>query len=157
MNRATTWQTVSSEVARLETGHSEFTNCNDAMKTELDIRVLVIGKDTVSTQELSSFLQETGLKIASIPSESWCTAELDKVSPGVVIIEEKTGMESWSVSAQIRKESDVPIVLLGNGNTEMSWVRAAAYGVDLYMERPFSPRELVARVKTLARRYSSNR
>jgi len=115
-------------------------------------RVMVIGTDEVSAKELASLLTEAGVEIAMVYDGSnlrKCSRSL----PSAVVIEEKAGQGGWEVSSQIRRKSNVPIILLGNSNSEVAWVKAAAYGVDCYMARPFGSRELAARIKTLVRRY----
>ncbi|MBM3132608.1 MAG: response regulator transcription factor, partial [Chloroflexi bacterium] len=103
-------------------------------------------------KELASLLTEAGVEIAMVYDGSnlrKCSRSL----PSAVVIEEKAGQGGWEVSSQIRRKSNVPIILLGNSNSEVAWVKAAAYGVDCYMARPFGSRELAARIKTLVRRY----
>lgn len=114
-------------------------------------KVLVIGIDEVSSEELASMLEDSG--IDTVQAHNGIIMEtLRIILPSIVVIEEKAEQGGWDISSRIRRESDVPILLLGNGNTEMSWVKAAAYDVDCYLSRPISPRELVARVRAIIRR-----
>ena len=120
----------------------------------MDPKVLVIGIDGVSSEELASMLEESGMDTVQAHN-GFVMETLRLILLNIVVIEEKTGQGGWDISSRIRRESDVPILLLGNGNTEMSWVKAAAYDVDCYLSRPFSPRELVARIRAIIRRDSN--
>jgi DNA-binding response OmpR family regulator len=65
-------------------------------------------------------------------------------------------MDGIDVCNEIRKESDVPIIMLtAKGNVE-DRISGLASGADDYIAKPFSPRELVARIKTIMRRYSKS-
>jgi DNA-binding response OmpR family regulator len=114
-------------------------------------RVMVIGDDQVSARELVLVLEDAGIKTTMARSIN--LKKLGGHLPSVVVVEEKAGKSGWEVSSQIRQESDIPIIMLGNSNQEIAWAKAAAYGIDCYMVKPFSSRELVARIRTLVRRY----
>lgn len=119
-------------------------------------KLMVIGASEASSQSLASLLREAGFEITTLYDGMHLT-EFTRCLPSAVIIEERSGKEGWGLGAQIRQKSNVPIILLGDANNEeVAWVKAAAYGIDLYMARPFSPRELAARIKTLVRRYEGS-
>ena len=61
-------------------------------------------------------------------------------------------LDGWSVLKQIRKTSDVPVILLTARNEEYDRLLGFELGVDDYIGKPFSPRELVARIKALLKR-----
>lgn len=63
-------------------------------------------------------------------------------------------MDGLDVTRAIRKESDVPIIMLTARADEMDRLIGLELGADDYMVKPFSPRELVARVKVVLRRVS---
>ncbi len=118
-------------------------------------KVMVIGANETSSHNLVSLLKEAGFEITTIYDGTRLT-EFTQSLPSVVIIEEKAGKGGWELGVQIRQKSNVPIIFLGNGNSEVAWVKAAAYGIDFYMGWPFSSRELVARIKALVRRYEGS-
>jgi len=62
------------------------------------------------------------------------------------------GLDGWTVCREIRKFSTVPIVMLTAKGEELDRVLGLELGADDYMAKPFSPRELVARVKAVLRR-----
>lgn len=63
------------------------------------------------------------------------------------------GRDGFSVCKEIRAESDVPIIFLSAKSDEIDKVRGLGIGADDYMTKPFSPSELVARVKSHISRY----
>ena len=63
------------------------------------------------------------------------------------------GSDGFSICKEIRAESDVPIIFLSAKSDEIDKVRGLGLGADDYMTKPFSPSELVARVKSHIARY----
>lgn len=61
-------------------------------------------------------------------------------------------VDGWEVCRQLRKFSDVPILMLTAREEEMDRILGLSLGADDYVVKPFSPRELVARVKAILRR-----
>jgi DNA-binding response OmpR family regulator len=62
------------------------------------------------------------------------------------------GIDGWEVCRQLRRTSDVPILMLTARGEEIDRVSGLTLGADDYVSKPFSPRELVARVKAILRR-----
>jgi DNA-binding response OmpR family regulator len=62
------------------------------------------------------------------------------------------GIDGWEVCRQLRRSSDVPIIMLTARDEEVDLVSGLTLGADDYVAKPFSPRELVARVKAVLRR-----
>jgi len=62
------------------------------------------------------------------------------------------GMDGLSVAREVRKKSDLPIIFLTARADEMDRIIGLELGADDYVSKPFSPRELVARVKAVLRR-----
>ncbi len=87
---------------------------------------------------------ETGFKMAL--AEDYQLVVLDIMLPK---------RDGFSVCSQIRKEKDIPIIFVSGKNEEIDIVRAFGLGADDYMTKPFSPNELVARVKGHMNRYKT--
>jgi len=62
------------------------------------------------------------------------------------------GIDGWEVCRELRRTSDVPIIMLTARDEEVDLVSGLTLGADDYVVKPFSPRELVARVKAVLRR-----
>lgn len=75
-------------------------------------------------------------------------------SPALVILDLMLpGMDGWELCRQMRAESNVPIVMLTARDAEADLIAGLELGADDYITKPFSPRELVARVKAVLRRF----
>jgi len=61
-------------------------------------------------------------------------------------------LDGWEVCRRIRKDSDVPIIMLTARDEEMDRLTGLEIGADDYVTKPFSPREVVARAKVILRR-----
>jgi DNA-binding response OmpR family regulator len=62
------------------------------------------------------------------------------------------GMDGWSVARNIRKTSDIPIIMLSARGEEYDKLLGFDMGIDDYMVKPFSPKELLARIRALTAR-----
>lgn len=85
---------------------------------------------------------ESGLKMAL--REDYNLIIIDIMLPG---------RDGFSVCSELRKEKDVPVIFLSAKNDEIDKIRGLGLGADDYMTKPFSPSELVARVKSHISRY----
>ncbi|NLM60496.1 MAG: response regulator transcription factor [Clostridiales bacterium] len=65
------------------------------------------------------------------------------------------GLDGFAILSRIREEKDIPVILLTAKKEEIDKIRAFGLGADDYMTKPFSPGELVARVKMRIERYDS--
>jgi len=63
------------------------------------------------------------------------------------------GLDGWEVCRRIRRERDVPIIMLTARSDDVDKVVGLEMGADDYVVKPFNPRELVARVRAVLRRY----
>jgi DNA-binding response OmpR family regulator len=78
--------------------------------------------------------------------------------PALVILDLMLpGIDGWEVCRRLRRDSDVPIVMLTAREEEVDRVAGLALGADDYVVKPFSPRELVERVKAVLRRVAPRR
>jgi two-component system, OmpR family, alkaline phosphatase synthesis response regulator PhoP len=77
-----------------------------------------------------------------------CTAE-----PSLILLDLMLpGLDGMTICRQIRKESPIPIIILTARHSETDKLKGLEIGADDYITKPFSPRELVARINTLFRR-----
>ena len=65
------------------------------------------------------------------------------------------GLSGTEICRALREESDVPIIMLTARSTEEDKLRGLELGADDYVTKPFSPRELVARVGAVLRRFTT--
>ena len=117
------------------------------------IRILICDDDPIVHQSLSLYLDNEDFlhdsaydgrqALDMIKKEHYDLMLLDQMMPGM------TGME---VCQAVRKDSQLPIIMLTARDTEDDRVRGLDTGADDYLTKPFSPRELLARVAAVMRR-----
>ena len=100
-----------------------------------------------------AYLEQTGYRIAWVRSGEEALAELDRLRPRLVVLAiGLPGQDGFDVCRTIRSRSSVPIVMLTARDEEPDRVAGLEVGADDYVTKPFSPRELAARVKAVLRR-----
>jgi DNA-binding response OmpR family regulator len=115
--------------------------------------VLVV-EDTDEIRELvATVLTKAGMDVRTVGSGAECMAELRRQAPNVVVLD--LGLpdaDGTEVCRQIRAESECYVLMLTARAEEVDLLIGLAVGADGYMAKPFSPRELVARVQAMLRR-----
>ena len=87
------------------------------------------------------------------PSAFWSAMEEKKQVPDLILLDIMLPvMDGWSVCAKIRETSKVPIIMLTAKGTEYDKVVGLDGGADDYVAKPFRPRELVSRIRSVLRR-----
>lgn len=124
-------------------------------KPENKTKVLVVDDDLRILQILKLYLVKDGYEV--ITSERGDDA-LDlalKLSPGIIILDVMLpGMDGWEVLGNIRRTSDVPVIMLTAKGDITDRIQGLDFGADDYIVKPFEPKELLARVKAVLRRSS---
>jgi DNA-binding response OmpR family regulator len=115
--------------------------------------VLIIEDDQKTANLVALYLDREGFKsvIAHDGREGLQLAE--RHHPALVILDLMLPqIDGWEVCREMRRRSDVPILMLTARGDEIDRVAGLTLGADDYVVKPFSPRELVARVKAILRR-----
>ncbi len=100
-----------------------------------------------------AYLEQTGYRVAWVRSGEDALQSLETVRPRLVILDiGLPGADGFDVCRGIRARSDVPILMLTARDEEADRVAGLEVGADDYVTKPFSPRELAARVKAVLRR-----
>jgi DNA-binding response OmpR family regulator len=116
-------------------------------------RALVVDDETALAEVVASYLvrEQFSAHIAHTGPDALELAR--KVDPDVVILDlGLPGMDGLEVCRQIRTYSDAYVVILTARDTEMDTILGLTVGADDYVTKPFSPRELVARIRAMLRR-----
>ncbi len=116
-------------------------------------RVLVVDDEPMVREVVTAYLERDGFRVATAADgrtalESFDAAPADLVVLDVMLPE----IDGFSVLAQLRRRADVPVILLTARTEEPDRVLGLELGADDYVVKPFSPRELAARVRTVLRR-----
>ena len=116
-------------------------------------RVLVIEDDRDIALGIRTLLTRNGFEVASSPDGKHGLRAFHAARPDLVVLDIGLPMmDGWQVLERIRDLSDVPVLILTAHGTEADKVRGLHGGADDYLTKPFSNRELAARVEALLRR-----
>ena len=116
-------------------------------------RILIVEDDPKTGSALAMYLRHAGYepRIAMTGTEGLARARGER--PDLVILDLMLpGLNGLEICRALRAESKVPIIMLTARSTEDDKLRGLELGADDYVTKPFSPREVVARVKAVLRR-----
>jgi DNA-binding response OmpR family regulator len=120
------------------------------------MRIVVIEDDAVVAETLALYLEQAGYSIAAAKNGIAGLALAREPGTAAVILDLMVpGLSGHEVCRQLRAESSVPILMLTARTSEDDRVKGLELGADDYVGKPFSPREVVARVQALLRRAST--
>ncbi len=115
--------------------------------------VLVIEDDPNTRSLIALYLEKEGFAPLTAGDGTDGLDQAIKHRPVLVILDLMIPkMDGWEVCRRLRQHSDVPIIMLTARGEEIDRVAGLTLGADDYVVKPFSPRELVARVKAVLRR-----
>ena len=116
-------------------------------------KVLIVEDDAGIVTSLSLYLERSGFAVASCRTGSDAVSTWETEQPNIVILDlNLPGRKGMDVCADIRGRSETPIIILSARDDEEDKVHALELGADDYIEKPFSPRELVARIGSVLKR-----
>jgi two-component system phosphate regulon response regulator OmpR len=119
--------------------------------------LFVVEDDPAMRDMLSSYLEKQGMAVTSMPSAEDLMRRIHRLRPDLVVLDVSLPGESGlSACQRLRAEGDrVPIILLTARTEEIDRVLGLEMGADDYLGKPFSARELLARIRAVLRRVSS--
>jgi two-component system, OmpR family, response regulator AdeR len=116
-------------------------------------RVLVVEDDRVVAETLRAYLEHAGYRVEVVHDGSAALAAAAAEPPALVVLDLLLpGLDGREVCRRLRERSTVPVLMLTARTTEQDVVAGLEVGADDYVGKPFSPREVVARVRALLRR-----
>jgi DNA-binding response OmpR family regulator len=115
--------------------------------------VLIVEDDKKTASLVELYLQREGFDTVIAHDGQQALELAQRRKPIFVILDLMLPVvDGWEVCREIRRSSEVPILMLTARGEEVDLVSGLTLGADDYMVKPFSPRELVARVKAILRR-----
>ncbi|MGI9085894.1 MAG: response regulator [Aeromicrobium sp.] len=119
-------------------------------------KVLVVEDETSYSEALSYVLRKEGFDVAIAETGPDALAEFERGGADIVLLDLMLpGLPGTEVCRQIRQTSSVPIIMVSAKDTEVDKVVGLELGADDYVTKPYSPRELVARIRAVLRRGSA--
>ena len=116
-------------------------------------RVLLIDDDTRMFELLAQYLGQNGITVAHAPDGGRGLAALEANAYDAVLLDVMMpGMDGLEVCKRIRAKRQIPILMLTARGDETDRVVGLELGADDYLAKPFSPRELLARLRAVLRR-----
>ncbi len=115
--------------------------------------ILIAEDDKKTASLVALYLEREGFRTIVAYDGQQALELAQRYSPIFVILDLMLPLlDGWEVCRQLRRSSDVPILILSARQEEIDRVSGLTLGADDYVVKPFSPRELVARVKAILRR-----
>jgi two-component system, OmpR family, response regulator RegX3 len=116
-------------------------------------RVLVVEDEDSFSDALSYMLRKEGFEVSVAATGTQALTEFDRTGADIVLLDlmlpEMSGTE---VCRQLRTKTNVPIIMVTARDAEIDKVVGLEIGADDYVTKPYSPRELVARIRAVLRR-----
>ncbi|PCJ99341.1 MAG: two-component system response regulator CreB [Zetaproteobacteria bacterium] len=115
--------------------------------------ILIIDDDPHIREVVSFALEKAGMGVAEASDGAEGLSAYEKLKSDLIVLDiNMPEMDGLDVCKEIRKTSDVPILFLSSRDEEIDRIIGLEIGADDYITKPFSPRELVARVKAILKR-----
>jgi DNA-binding response OmpR family regulator len=115
--------------------------------------ILVVEDETSIASFVAAYLKNAGYAVRTASTAQAAIGEIASAAPALIVLDlnlpDGDGVE---LCRSIRKSSDVPILMLTARDEDVDKIIGLEVGADDYMTKPFNPRELVARVKSILRR-----
>lgn len=118
--------------------------------------ILIVDDDAHIRQVVHFALEKSGYNIIEAENGQQALEKFEQHTPNLIVLDiMMPEMDGTDVCREIRKNSQVPIVFLSSRDDEIDRILGLELGGDDYVTKPFSPRELVARIKAVLRRFSA--
>ena len=117
------------------------------------LTVLVVDDEPMVREVVTNYLERDGFTVESVADGHDAIERFRSTTPDLVVLDVMLpSVDGLSILRTIRRDSDVPVILLTARGEEADRVLGLELGADDYVPKPFSPRELTARVRSVLRR-----
>ena len=118
-------------------------------------RILLVDDDPNIRQLVNLYLQKEGFEVIMADRGDEAVKIFKNTPPNLILLDLMLpGMDGWQVCREIRKVSDIPIIMLTAKDETFDKVLGLEPGADDYIVKPFEMKELVARIKAVLRRFT---
>src|SRR5919199_837662 len=120
--------------------------------------VLVVEDEASIASFVSLYLKNAGYEVRTATNGGEALASVQREQPSLIVLDLMLpDIDGIEICRRIRQKSDVPILMLTARDEDVDKIIGLEVGADDYMTKPFNPRELVARVKSILRRATPDR
>jgi len=118
--------------------------------------VLAVDDDPSVRQMIADYLTDNDVRVTTLASGRDIAELMQRETIDLIILDLRLpGEDGMQIARKLREESDLPIIMLTGRKDEADRVMGLELGADDYLTKPFSPRELLARIRALLRRSRS--
>lgn len=116
-------------------------------------RILLVEDDKDIVENLTAFLRSENFFVASAPGQKQALAMLEEESYDLVLLDVSlSDGNGYAVCSAIKSQGDLPVIFVTASDDEFSVVAGLDMGADDYISKPFRPRELLSRIRSVLRR-----
>jgi len=120
--------------------------------------VLVVEDESSIASFVALYLKNAGYSVRTAANGTEALSEVASAQPALIVLDLMLpDIDGIEVCRRVRKSSDVPILMLTARDEDVDKIIGLEVGADDYLTKPFNPRELVARVKSILRRAAPER
>jgi len=126
----------------------------NAVTTDNAPHILAIDDDPAMRELIADYLGENDVRVTTVATGEEMARVLDEQAIDAIVLDLRlAGEDGMELAKKVRAESTIPIIMVTGKKDEADRVMGLELGADDYITKPFSPRELLARVRAVLRRY----
>ena len=120
-------------------------------------KILVVDDDVNICELLRLYLEKEGYTVSIVNDGESAVKSFGEIQPDLMLLDIMLPrLDGWQVCREVRKFSDKPIIMLTAKGEEIERIVGLELGADDYIVKPFSAREVVARIKAVLRRFNTD-
>ena len=120
------------------------------------LKILLVDDDSNIRQLVNLYLQKEGFEVMMADRGDEALKMFKASPPNLILLDIMLpGMDGWQVCREVRKISNIPIIMLTAKDETFDKVLGLELGADDYVAKPFDMKELVARIKAVSRRFQA--
>ena len=120
------------------------------------LQILLVDDDPNISELIKLYLTKEGFDVVTASRGDEALKLFKTTAPSLVLLDIMLpGMDGWQVCREVRKVSNIPVIMLTAKDETFDKVLGLELGADDYIVKPFEPKELVARIKAVIRRYQT--
>jgi len=124
----------------------------------MNTHILAIDDDPAMRKLVADYLRENDLRVTAVATGAEMAQALDQHAIDLVVLDLRlAGEDGMELARKLREEGATPIIIVTGKHDEADRVMGLELGADDYVTKPFSPRELLARIRAVLRRYQTAR